>query len=159
MAETSDLPLKYRLFLAAYRFRRAGAAPSPLKKPLAEARLALVTTAGLRPPGTPDFDPEARGGDTSFRVIPDDAALAGLALQQRSELFDHAGAEEDRNLAFPRDRLRELVAAGEVGEAAPRHLSFMGSITAPGRLTKDTAPRAAEVLVEDRVDAALLVPL
>ncbi len=42
---------------------------------------------------------------------------------------------------------------------APRHLSFMGSVTAPGRLVRDTAPRAAELLVEDRVDVALLVPV
>jgi hypothetical protein len=35
----------------------------------------------------------------------------------------------------------------------------MGSITAPGRLIRDTAPEAAEWLVEDEVDVALLVPV
>jgi hypothetical protein len=35
----------------------------------------------------------------------------------------------------------------------------MGSITAPGRLQRDSAPRAAALLVEDAVDVALLVPV
>jgi hypothetical protein len=35
----------------------------------------------------------------------------------------------------------------------------MGSITAPGRLTSRTAPEAAQLLVDDRVDVALLVPV
>ncbi len=159
MASLADLPLRYRVFMAAYRFRQVPPVRARFGKRLSEARVALVTTAGLRPPGTPDFEGEERGGDTSYRVIGDDAALGTLALQQRSQLFDHSGAESDPNLAFPRDRLRELVAAGEVGEAAPRHLSFMGSITAPGRLVKFTAPEAADLLAADGVDAALLVPL
>ena len=159
MAEIASLPLRYRLFLATYRFRSANAVPGPLARPLPEARLAIVTTAGLCPPGEPAFDSDARGGDVTFRVIPERTPLGALAVQQRSELFDHAGIERDRNLGFPRDRLREMVAAGEVGEAAPRHISFMGSITAPSRLVKETAPRAAELLLADGVDAAVLVPL
>src|SRR5512146_2515308 len=115
MASTADLPLRYRVFLAAYRFRQAPPVRARLARPLREARVALVTTAGLCPPGAPDFAGDERGGDTSYRVIEDDAALETLVLQQRSQLFDHAGAEADPNLAFPRDRLRELVAAGEVG--------------------------------------------
>jgi hypothetical protein len=35
----------------------------------------------------------------------------------------------------------------------------MGSITAPGRLRKDDAPAAAALLVDDRVDIALLAPV
>ena len=69
------------------------------------------------------------------------------------------GLGEDPNLAFPLDRLRELTAAGRIGEVNRRHLSCMGSITAPGRLMRDTAPSAARLLVEDGVDAALLVPV
>jgi hypothetical protein len=42
---------------------------------------------------------------------------------------------------------------------APRHLSFMGSITAPGRLVAESAPEAAQLLVDDGVDVALLVPV
>lgn len=65
----------------------------------------------------------------------------------------------DPNLAFPIDRVRELAAAGRIGEVNHRHLSLMGSITAPGRLIRDTAPEAARRIVADGVDIALLVPV
>jgi hypothetical protein len=35
----------------------------------------------------------------------------------------------------------------------------MGSITAPGRLIARTAPEAAQLLVQDQVDVALLFPV
>ena len=78
---------------------------------------------------------------------------------QRSELFDHEGMLADPNLAFPLQRLRELVSRGRLGSLASGHLSFMGSITAPGRLVQQSAPAAADLLVEDQVDLALLVPV
>jgi hypothetical protein len=55
--------------------------------------------------------------------------------------------------------MRELVDSGRIGEIAPRHPSMMGSITAPGRMIKQTAPQAANDLIEDQVDVALLVPV
>ncbi|HEX5855142.1 MAG TPA: selenoprotein B, partial [Thermoanaerobaculia bacterium] len=73
--------------------------------------------------------------------------------------FDQAGFRADRNLGFPLERLREMAARGEIGALNGRALSFMGSITAPGRLVKDTAPAAAALLLSDGVDVALLVPL
>jgi len=82
-----------------------------------------------------------------------------LVDTHRSESFDHEGMHRDPNLAFPLDRLRELAEHGRIGSVNRRHLSFMGSITAPGRLVRDTAPEAARRLVADGVDAALLVPV
>jgi len=100
-----------------------------------------------------------KGGDFSFRVIDRDAEVASLLDTHRSTSYDHAGIEQDANLAFPLDRLRELAAVGRIGALAEHHLSFMGSITAPNRLLRKTAPEAAEVLVADQVDVALLVPV
>jgi D-proline reductase (dithiol) PrdB len=57
------------------------------------------------------------------------------------------------------DRLKESAANGMIGFVAPRHLSFMGSISAPGRLINDTAPEVARMLVEDAADAVLLTPV
>jgi len=65
----------------------------------------------------------------------------------------------DPNLAFPIDRVRELVASRRIDSVADEHISFMGSITAPGRLVRDTAPEIARRLLADRVDIALLVPV
>jgi len=76
-----------------------------------------------------------------------------------SHHFDHRGLTQDRNLAFPLERARELVEWGRIGALNHRHLSLLGAITAPGRLIKETAPQAARWLVEDGVDVALLCPV
>ena len=160
MARISDLPLWLRAVLKVYRWRRIDPVPlARLTKPLSGCRVALVTTAGLVPPGDAPFDDGIKGGDFSYRVIRGDSDVRTLAEHHRSESFDHAGILADPNLAFPLDRLRELAARREIGQVAPRHLSFMGSITAQGRLVSRTAPEAAEILVADRVDVALLVPV
>ncbi len=160
MGDLSEFSVRYRLFLETYRWRRIDPVPwSPLRKPLAHSRVALVSTAGFVLPGQAPFEQAKRGGDTSFRVIPAEADVHHLVEFQRSEAFDHTGMQNDPNLAFPIERLRELAERGRLGSAGPRHLSFMGSITAPGRLIRDTAPEAAGLLVEDGVDAALLVPV
>ena len=118
-----------------------------------------MTTAGLYRPETDQPFERIRGGDSSFRIIPDDVDLRSLAIGQTSSAFDRQPVEADRNSALPIERIRALVENGEVGSAARQHLSFNGSITAPGRLVRDVAPAAAEVFRQERVDAALLVPV
>ena len=160
MATYDDLPLWLRTTLKIYPWRKIEPVPrARLRRPISEARVALVTTAGVVPPGQAGFDGGVRGGDPSYRLVDHDVDLASLGDFHRSSSFDHAGITADRNLALPLDRLRELVTTGEIGEVAPRHLSFMGSITAPGRLVRDFAPEAADLLVRDEVDLALLVPV
>jgi D-proline reductase (dithiol) PrdB len=160
VATLADLPLKYRVFMRAYRYRRVDWAPaSILKKSLTLARVAAVTTAGYYLPGQPSFDASIRGGDYSYRVIPANADVRGLLIGHRSNAFDSSGIEADKNLALPLDRLHELARDGIIGQVAPRHFSFMGSISAPGRLMAETAPRAAAMLRADEVDAVLLTPV
>ncbi len=160
MGDLNEFSLPLRLFLKAYPWRRIEPVPwSPLRKPLADCRLALVSSAGLVLPSQPRFDESVKGGDPSFREIPGDVDVSTLLETHRSEAFDHSGMRRDANLVFPIDRLRELAAAGRIGSLNRRHLSFMGSITAPGRLVRDTAPAAANWLEADQVEAALLVPV
>jgi len=160
MATLDSLRLTDRIFVRTYPWRRIDPVPwTPLAKPLSASRLALVSSAGLVLPGQEPFDARVRGGDFSFREIPTDADVRAFIDSHRSDAFDHAGMASDPNVAFPLDRARELAASGFVGSLNRRHLSFMGSITAPGRLVLDTAPRAARLLVEDGVDVALLVPV
>lgn len=160
MGEIAEFSPVLRMFLKAYPWRRVRPVPwAPLRRPLTECRVALVSSAGFVLPTQPRFDPEHRGGDPSFRILPADVDVRTLVDTHRSASFDHAGMRQDPNLAFPIDRLNELAAAGRIGSVSGRHLSFMGSITAPGRLVRETAPEAARWLVEDGVDAALLVPV
>jgi D-proline reductase (dithiol) PrdB len=156
----ADLPLRYRFLLRTYRWRRAEAVPAArLARPVTEARVALVTSAGLVAPGDTPFDLDLAGGDASFRTIAGDARLDALTIHHKSDAYDPAPLAADRNVAFPLDRLRALAAAGTIGDVAPRHVSFMGSITRPERLIAEFAPAAATLLAGDGVDIALLVPV
>lgn len=160
MGEFSEFSLSVRALLKVYRWRRIDPVPwAPLDKPLSECRLALVSSAGFVLRDQQPFDESVRGGDVTFRGIPSDVAVSDLVDTHRSESFDHTGLCRDPNVAFPLDRVRELVEAGRIGSLVRTHLSFMGAITAPGRLVRDTAPEAAGSLVDDSVDVALLVPV
>lgn len=146
--------------MAAYRYRYLLPVPFAMpRRPLRQARVALVTTGGVHLSSQPPFDAAIRGGDPSFREIPAGTDLAALGIAHKSDAFDQTGFRADRNLGFPLDRLREMTDRGAIGALNGRALSFMGSITAPGRLMKETAPAAAALLEADGVDVALLVPL
>lgn len=160
MGSLSEFSIPLRLFLTAYPWRRIDPVPwTALARPLRECRLAVLSSAGFIAPGQAPFAAAIRGGDVSFRDIASDLPAAALIDTHRSESFDHRGVRQDPNLAFPLDRVRELVTRGRIGSVNHRHLSFMGSITAPGRLIRDSAPEAARRLAADGVDVALLVPV
>jgi D-proline reductase (dithiol) PrdB len=160
MAKLSDLKLAYQVFMKAYPFRNVDWLPGArLRKPLREARIAVVTTAAYFKPDQIPFDTSIRGGDYSYRIIPIDTDLSALGIAHRSDAFDIRGIASDKNLALPLDRMKSLAEQGVIGPVAPRHFSFMGSISAPGRLIANTAPEVAQMLLEDAVDAVLLTPV
>lgn len=160
MARLSDLKPVYRLFMKAYPYRHVDWRPgAKRRKPLADSRIAVVTTAGFACPADPPFDASIRGGDCSCRIIPAETDLATLTMSHTSDAFDTSGIAADKNLALPLDRLKSLAETGLIGSVAPRHFSFMGSISAPGRLIARTAPEVAGMMLEDEVDAVLLTPV
>lgn len=160
MVRIRDLKLSLRAFMRTYPWRVINPVPmTELTRPVADCRVAVVSSAGLVVPGEPPFDPEVRGGDFSYRVIPAGVDIQRLEEHHRSDAFDHSGIETDRNMAMPLDRLHEMAAAGQIGSVAPDHISLMGSITAPGRLVKRSLPEVADLLVSDQVDVALMIPV
>ncbi len=160
MVKIAEMDLKLKLFMRAYRWKRLGEiAPSHRSKPLADCRVALVSSAGMVAPGQARFDKRVKGGDWSWRVIPGDVDVQALTEHHSSKSFDHSGIEADRNMGMPLDRLRELVDDKVIGEVAPRHVSVMGSVVAPGRFLRKTVPEIVEALKNDEVDIALMVPV
>lgn len=123
--------------------------------PLSEARVALVTTAGLR---TDDVQMWSNT-DEGFTVIPH--GDKGLTLSHRSQNFDRSGFNSDVNVVLPMDRLDDMAADGTIASVASQHISFMGAqrdaTLATVRL--DTGPAAAKVLTDDDVDVVLLTPV
>jgi len=71
--------------------------------------------------------------------------------------YDRTGFQEDRNVVFPIDRLRELVAEGTIGSVAAMHYSFMGA-TDPIQM-EPYARELAGQLKSDQVDAVILSPV
>ncbi len=121
--------------------------------PLRDARVAIVSTAGLHRRDDRKF----RGGASDYRLIPGDVDYADLAMSHVSVNFDRSGFQQDVNLAFPLERLHTLAANGEIGEVAQWHYSFMGA-TAPEQFLESGA-EVGRLLKDDGVSAAVLIPI
>ena len=125
----------------------------PVKAP-ADARVAIVTSAGLHLREDRPFT----AGDPTYRVIPSATPAADLVQSHTSIGFDRTAALEDINVVFPIDRLREMVAAGQIGELAPFFYSFMGAQRDTSPIKERTAPEVADRLIAEGVDVVLLTP-
>jgi D-proline reductase (dithiol) PrdB len=122
--------------------------------PLNKRRLAIISTAGLhvREDRPFTFDP----GD-HYRVIPGDIKANDLVMSHVSTNFDHTGFQQDWNVLFPIDRLREAANRGIIGSVADFHYSFMGANDP--RPMEEAARNIAGLLKKDNVDSVLLVPV
>jgi D-proline reductase (dithiol) PrdB len=140
-----------------YRWTINETAPlSRLRKPLARCRVALLTSGGVSRRDSRPFDPQARN-DLRVDGIDRDTPLHFFAIND--DYYDHADAERDVNCVFPIERLAELAAEGVIGEVAPHHYSgFMGRIYIRTAVVNEAAPALARKLLEEGVDAFVLVP-
>lgn len=120
---------------------------------LAERRLALISTAGLHRRSDRPF----ATGAMDYRIIPADISANDLVMSHVSANFDRTGFQQDWNVVFPLDRLRELVDEKVIGSLADYHYSLMGA-TDPERL-EETVRRLAHIMKNDGVNAVLLVPV
>lgn len=123
-------------------------------KPLEEARLAVVTTAGFHLRDDQPFTTD----DPSFRQLPRSAGESELLQSHTSIGFDRRARMKDINVVFPIDRLRELVEWGKIGNLAPYFYSLLGAQKSPDRIRDETAPVLAEHLKDEQVDVVLITP-
>jgi D-proline reductase (dithiol) PrdB len=152
--EDDDVPVdaEVRAFADALPVHEPASTPCSRPVPLAEARVAIVTTAGLRTDG----DLHWNAGDESYHVLPGDVRELGLAHMAPN--FDRTGFVADLNVVFPVDRLAELADRSVIGSVASRHFSFMGAQPNHELATMrlDTGPAVAQQLHGDDVDIVLL---
>lgn len=127
-----------------------------LARPLAEARVGLLTSAGAYVDGDRPFDVADPHGDPSFRVIPGDVELRRLRFAHSH--YDTSRAELDPNVVLPIEPLRALAADGTIRAAASLHVGMMGFNPDPRRIVAESAPRIAELFARDRVDVVVLSP-
>ncbi len=131
---------------------------APLKKKIADCRIALITTGGVHLSSQAPFDMLNPSGDASYREIPANTSSGQLSITHN--YYDHSDAGRDVNIIFPFERLRELEQFGEIGKANHRHYSFMGHITGHliDVLVNETVPRVVDALARDAVDVVVLTP-
>lgn len=134
---------------------------TPLRMPVAECKVAVITTAGVHLRSDTPFDLERERrepawGDPSYRVIPSDATSADIAISHLH--YDRSDAEEDVDVVLPVPLLRKFTSEGVVGSIAPRHYSFMGFQLDATELLERYLPEVIPKLREDAVDAVVLTP-
>jgi hypothetical protein len=131
----------------------------PLRKPLAESRVALITTAAPYDPNRGEQGPGAAyNASAKFYQVYSGASAAEHDLRISHIAYDrqHSPAT-DPNAWFPLPALRRAAASGRIGDLAAR---FHGAPT--NRSQRHTmevdAPELLRRLREDGADVAILVP-
>ncbi len=169
-ASPDDAPIPYLQRIRAYYAGLGYGAPyvfahyadvpfTPLKKPLAQSRVAVVTTAAPFRPDAGDQGPRAPYNSAAkfYAVYSGDTArdhdlrISHIAIDRA-----HTTAE-DPGAYFPLPALREAARRGRIGSLAPR---FHGAPTNRSHRTtlEVDAPEIVARCKADEADAALLVP-
>jgi hypothetical protein len=137
---------------------------APFEKRLADAQIALLTSAGLYLEGEqPSFDGEREKaeptwGDPTHRMLP--ASLEPAALGMMHLHVNHEDVLADPEIALPLGGLATQVAEGRVGSVAPRHVSVMGYQQAGLEVwRRETAPAIVELLRDQGTDGLILAPV
>ncbi len=130
---------------------------TPLTRPLAQSRIALVTTAAPYQPDKGDQGPGApyNAAAKFYRVYSQsidgdpDVRISHVGIDRT-----HTTAE-DLNTWFPLAQLKRFAARGDIGEVAPR---FHGAPTNRSQRTtiEQDAVDVLDALREDAADAAVL---
>jgi hypothetical protein len=145
---------------APYRWAHYAEVPfQPLRRPLAECTIAIVTTAGSYQPGKGDQGPGApyNGAAKFFTVYSGDSGrdhdlrISHIAIDRQ-----HTTAE-DSGTYFPLPALRRSAGRGRIGRVARR---FHGAPTNRSHATtlNVDCPEIVGRCLADGVDAAILVP-
>src|SRR5919202_6193645 len=128
---------------------------TPFDGELHRATVALVTAGGVHLQDQEPFNIADELGDLGFRVIPDDVDSSRLMVTHHH--YDHTDADQDINVVFPIDALRDLVAEEFVGEVARKHIGYMGYTMQLKAMYEGTAPQIAnEIDRGGRADAVVL---
>ena len=139
-----------------YKWSQFDSSPwTPFERPLEQARIALLSSAGIFRDDQDPFDPWAVN-DLSFRRIPTYTPFERLRLHHN--YFDHRDALTDLNCIFPVQRLQDLEGAGFIGSLAAEAITLgMGRLYKRTALQQETVPQIVDILREQGADAVLLV--
>lgn len=134
---------------------------TPLSKPLREATVALVTSAGISLKTDPPFDMEREKreptwGDRSYRKIPRDATEKDVNANHLHINTDYI--LQDINVMLPLARLKEFEREGVIGRLAPTAYSFYGFQWQSTEFVSEAIEPMAKNMAAEGVDVVILSP-
>jgi len=95
---------------------------TPFERELSKSTIAIVTAGGVHLKDQVPFNIGDELGDLGYREIPPDVDSSDLMVSHHH--YDHRDADEDINVVFPIDVLRDLQAEGFIGEIAKKHIGY-----------------------------------
>ena len=142
---------------APYRWFVADDAPAwqALGRPLAEARLGLLSTSGAYALGQVAYHYR---DDTSIRQIPSDVDTGDLRFSHITENY-LVDPRRDPDCILPLRALRALAGEGLIGRLADTVFSCMGGVYSQRRVCEETAPALLDAFRAQDIDCALLVAM
>jgi len=135
---------------------------APLEKPLDQAKIAVLSSAGIFVAGQESFDMEREKrepawGDPTWRAIPRNVAQNEVDAAHLHINTDHV--KQDIGVAMGFAAFADLEAEGVIGGLAQENYSVMGFQEAGCEVwKKQTGPEIAARIREAEVDALLLAP-
>ncbi|GAB4554506.1 MAG: glycine/sarcosine/betaine reductase selenoprotein B family protein [Anaerolineae bacterium] len=131
---------------------------TPFTKPLASAKIAVVTTGGIYIDGQqPAFDAANPLGDATIRYIPIDTPYSRLKIAH--DHYDHTAPNQDLSTINPVQNLRILCDEGLFRTLANPLISAHGYIPLWPQIFDQLIPAVIESLHQSQPDGVLLVPV
>ena len=128
---------------------------TPFDRDLSRSTIAIVTAGGVHLRDQEPFNIADELGDLGYRVIPPDVNPAQLMVTHHH--YDHRDADQDINVVFPIDVLRDLETDGLIGGIAKKHVGYMGYTMQLKAMYEGTAPEIAnEIDKGSGADAVIL---
>ena len=134
---------------------------TPMKRPLHQTTLALVTSGGISLKTDPPFDMEREKmepiwGDRSYRAIPRGATEKDIDINHLHINTNYT--KQDINVLLPLTRMAEFEQEGVIGRLAPTAYSFYGFQWQNNDFLREAIEPISQKMKLEKVEAVLLTP-
>jgi D-proline reductase (dithiol) PrdB len=134
---------------------------TPMKKPLSQTTIALVTSAGISLRTDPPFNMErekreAIWGDRSYRAIPRGTTEKGIEVNHLHINTNYI--KQDVNVILPLARMAEFEQERIIGRLAPTSYSFYGFQWQNTDFLKEAIEPISKKMKLEGVEAVLMTP-
>ena len=128
---------------------------TPFERELSKSTIAIVTAGGVHLRDQEPFNIADELGDLTYREILPDVDSSQLMVTHHH--YDHTDADQDINVVFPIDVLRDLEVEGFIGGIAKKHIGYMGYTMQLKAMYEGTAREIAnDIDKASRADAVVL---